>query len=145
MPAMSATEPSPSRMKSKMVSTGSFLGQCFRYVKCSGVGPRFQGRGNAATARVSPRGRGAAVSRCGSAARRRLGPAGRLDPLVLAGVCEELRAVVADAWRGRVVAALERRGAKGLRALERLDGREDRVRGQVGVADLVEDLVDGHH
>src|SRR5579871_3304811 len=54
MPAMSAPEPSPSRMKSRIVSTGSFLGQSFRYVKCSGVGPRFQGRGGAATARVSP-------------------------------------------------------------------------------------------
>src|SRR5580704_17255595 len=54
MPAMSAPEPSPSRMKSRIVSTGSFLGQSFRYVKCSGVGPRFQGRGDAATARVSP-------------------------------------------------------------------------------------------
>src|SRR5215472_13328809 len=46
MPAMSAPEPSPSRMKSRIVSTGSFLGQCFRYVKCSGVSLRFQGRGD---------------------------------------------------------------------------------------------------
>src|SRR6516225_8315218 len=130
MPAMGAPEPSPSRMKSRIVSTGSFLGQWFRYVKSSGVAPRFQERGDAATARVSPRGRGAAVSRCGSLARR-LGPAGRLDPLVLAAVREELRAVVADAWRARVVAALKLRGAEGLRALEPLDGREDRGRGQV--------------
>src|ERR1700729_1563936 len=112
MPAMRAPEPSPSRMKSRSVSTGSFLGQWFRYVKCSGAGPRLQGRGGAAAARVSPRGRGAAVSRCGSVTRRRLGPAGRLDPLVMAGVLEELRAVVADAGRARVVTALQLRGAE---------------------------------
>src|SRR5262249_43541217 len=144
MPAMSAPEPSPSRMKSRIVSTGVIprsvlpLRQMFRYWPAISRTRRRRDREGESPAVAAP------VSRCGSLGGR-LGPAGRLDPLVLAAVREELRAVVADAWRARVVAALKRRGAKGLRALERLDGREDRARGQVGVADLVEDLVDGHH
>src|SRR5215469_7403086 len=118
MPAISAPEPSPSRTNSRICSTVSL--DCRLDYDWLPAGLR-----------------------------RRLQPAGHLHEVGMtaahAGELEELRTVVADPWRGRVLAALELGSAERLRPGERLRLGLDGRRGQVGVADLVEDLHGRQH
>src|SRR6185437_9932842 len=110
MPAISAPEPSPRRLNSRICCTVYVPGSVTDVVRCRSPGSR-----------------------------RRLQPSRGLDERMLALVQEELRPVVADARRRRVLAALQGGCSESYRARERLGLGQDRLRGDLAVADFVEE------
>src|ERR1700722_6866147 len=114
IPAMMTPEPRPSRMSSNISST-AVIPLKFKIKARRGDGVASRHRGAAAVSPLSVRGQ----SRRSGGGGDRLEPASRLREHVLALVVEELRPVVADGRRGRELAAVEGRGAEGLRALAR--------------------------